>query len=407
MVVHAYYPIGETRVERQAQALSAQGTEVDVICLRSRSEPAHATIDGVEVHRLPVKRRAGGLASRLFEYLSFFALTFVRLTGLHLRRRYNVIQVHNLPDFLVFAALIPKLTGAQVILDLHDLMPEFYAERYERSLDSLPVRLVLWQERMACRFADHIITVTELWRRVLIGRGQPADKVSVVMNVADDRIFHRHVATDMPGDGDGRQHELDAGSAGEAEDDGRLRLIYHGTIDRRYGLDLALRAINLVRQAAPDIHLTIHGGGEHRQTLMRMVDELDLHDHVQFSTHFVSTAELPKLIRRADLGIVPYRNGVFTGGILPTKLMEYAALGMPAIAARTPAVAAHFDETTVQLFTPGDVDELAHCILTLYRDRARLASLASNVEKFNERYNWPDQREAYLQLVDRLVECKD
>ncbi len=383
MVVHAYYPVGETRVERQAQALLAQGTEVDLICLRFTGEPARATVDGVEVYRLPVKRHAGGFIIRLFEYLSFFALAFVRLTTLYLQRRYDVVQVHNLPDFLVFVAIIPKLAGAQVILDLHDLMPEFYAERFQRSLDSLPVRLIRWQEWLSCRFADHIITVTELWRQALIERGQPAGKVTVVMNVADDRIFYR-----------------DAASA--PEDDGRFRLIYHGTLDQRYGLDLALRAINLVRQTAPEVHLTLHGGGEHRRTLVSLADELGLQDYVRFSTHFVPTAELPKLLRRAHLAIVPYRDGVFTGGILPTKLMEYAALGIPAIAAHTPAIAAYFDETMVQFFTPGDIDDLARCILALYSDRKRLAQLAQGADRFNQRYNWEKLGAEYVALVGRL-----
>lgn len=396
MVVHAYYPIGETRVERQAQALLAQGTEVDLVCLRHTGEPAQAIVDGVKVYRLPVKRHASGLVIRFLEYLSFFFLALVRLASLHLQRRYNVVQVHNLPDFLVFAALIPKFTGARIILDLHDLMPEFYAERFQRSVDSLPVRVIRWQEWLSCRFADHVITVTELWRQTLIKRGQPADKVTVVMNVADDRIFRQDAAADESVD--------QSGAPSQAKDDGRFRLIYHGTVDQRYGLDLALRAINQVRQTAPNIHLTIHGGGEHRQTLVNLAQELGLQDHVEFSTHFVPTSELPKLIKKADLGVVPYRDGVFTGGILPTKLMEYAALGIPAIAARTPAVAAYFDETTVLLFTPGDVEELAQCILTLYRDRSRLASLANNIAGFNRRYNWPDQRTIYLQLVNRSSE---
>jgi glycosyltransferase involved in cell wall biosynthesis len=118
----------------------------------------------------------------------------------------------------------------------------------------------------------------------------------------------------------------------------------------------------------------------------------------------VPTAELPKLLKKANLAIVPYRNGVFTGGILPTKMMEYAALGIPAIAARTPAIASYFDETNVQFFTPGDVDELAQCMLELHRDRSRLAFLAQNVVEFSEHYNWLDQRTNYLKLIDRLVE---
>jgi glycosyltransferase involved in cell wall biosynthesis len=392
MVVHAYYPLGETRVERQAMALLDHGIKVDVICLGKAGEPALETVDGVRVHRMPVRRhKNSGLLVQLFEYLLFFVLSSIHLTKLHRQRRYDIVQVHNLPDFLVFVALVCKLTGARIILDLHDLMPEFYAERFQRSMNSLPVRLIRWQERLSCRFADHIITVTDLWRQALIQRGQPRDKVSVVMNVADDRIFHPGAASGVS-QGDDR--------------DGLFRLIYHGTMAQRYGLDLALRAIDLVRREAPDIHIMLHGGGEYRQTLEIMVGELNLQDHVQFSTRFVATDELPRLIERADLGIVPYRDGVFTRDILPTKLMEYAALGIPSIAARTRGIAVHFDETTVQFFTPGNVDELADCILTLYHDRTRLASLARNTVKFSERYNWSNQRENYLRLVERLVDCK-
>jgi glycosyltransferase involved in cell wall biosynthesis len=203
MVVHAHYPYAETRVERQAQALLANGIEVDVICLGGSSQPAQATIDGVQVYRLPVQRNKGvSFVVQLFEYLAFFVLAFICLSKLHLRWHYSVVQVHNLPDFLVFVALIPKLTGASIILDLHDLMPEFYAERIQRSMNSLPVRLLRWQEYLSCRFANHVITVTELWRQSLIERGQPADRVSVVMNLADDRVFNRDTVAAMSTDND-------------------------------------------------------------------------------------------------------------------------------------------------------------------------------------------------------------
>jgi glycosyltransferase involved in cell wall biosynthesis len=387
MVVHAYYPIGETRVEREALALVDHGYEVDVICLRLRAEPELAMVDGVQVHRLPVWRLKYGssLIAQLFEYLVFFALAFIRLTRLHRHRHYDAVQVHNLPDFLVFVALIPKLTGARIILDLHDLMPEFYAERGGLSLDSLPVRLIRWQERMACRFADQVITVTELWRQTLIQRGQPADKVAVVMNVADDRIFRRDTAPNA------RLH-----------DDGCFRLIYHGTLTQRYGLDLVLRAVDTIRQTVPHVCLTLHGGGEYRDTLMSLVNELGLQDFVQFSTRPVPTAELPHLLKKADLAVVPYRNGVFTGGILPTKLMEYTALGIPAIAARTPAIEHYFDDTMVEFFEPGDVDSLARCIRRLYGSPERLAELVQGSREFNREYSWARISAEYVALVDRL-----
>ena len=205
MVVHAYYPLGETRVQREAIALRDRGYQVDVICLRGRGEAARECHDGVEVHRLPVGRHRGrGLAVQLLEYLVFFAMAAVRLSWLHLRRRYRSVQVHNLPDFLVFAAVFPKATGAPVILDLHDLMPEFFAARLGLTMDHPLVRMVLLQERMACRFADHVITVTEGWRETLAGRSVPMTRSTVVMNVADSALFRRETTEVVRGQRDVR-----------------------------------------------------------------------------------------------------------------------------------------------------------------------------------------------------------
>ena len=190
MIVHAHYPLGETRVERQAKALLRRGHVVDVICLRAPGELPREIVGGAGVYRLPVRRHKDrGAAVQLLEYLVFLMLAAIQLARLHLRTPYQVVQVHNLPDFLVFAAWPARLMGARVILDIHDLMPEFFGARFDRSFDSWLVRLVRFQERLACRFADAVIVVSEHWRRTLIGRGVPADKISVVMNVADDAIF--------------------------------------------------------------------------------------------------------------------------------------------------------------------------------------------------------------------------
>lgn len=371
MVVHNYYPHSETRVIREAQALIEHGYEVDVLCLRAANEPAIDTDAGVTVYRLPVKRHKGSGASvQLLEYLLFFSLAFAKLAVLHRRRRYAVVQIHNLPDFLVFAGLVPKLTGARVILDIHDLMPEFYASRFRTSLASWPVRLVGVQEQLSCRFADHVISVTDLWRDTLVGRGLPANKTSVVMNVADGRIFQRQPV------------EPASGSTGEC-----FRLIYHGTLSQRYGIDLLLRAVDVVRHQVPHIRLLIHGRGEYLATLQRLAAELSLDAHVQFSTQSLPTADLPRMIQTADIGVVPYQRDVFTDGILPTKLMEYVALGVPVIAARTPAIASYFNDSMVQFFKPGDVQSLAGAILALHNDRQRREALAHNADTFNQQHS--------------------
>ena len=289
------------------------------------------------------------------------------------------------PTFLVFAALVPKLSGARLILDLHDLMPEFYAARFHAGPDSWAVRFVRWQERLSCRFADHIITVTELWRQTLIERGVAPEKITVVMNVADSRAFHREPMIKT----------LTRGK-------GRFNLIYHGAWTWRYGIDVAIRAVDIVREEIPMILLTIHGGGDYGEALMKLTEELDLKHHVAFSTQVMPSSELPSFIRKADVGLVPYRRDVFTDGILPTKLMEYVALGLPVIAARTPAIMAYFDETMVQYFTPDDPDDLARCILELYTNQDRFAELVTNSDRFNQQFNWTKVSTGYVALVESL-----
>jgi glycosyltransferase involved in cell wall biosynthesis len=388
MIVYAIYPLGETRVQREAEALLKCGYEVDVICLRLPGEAAVDTYKGIRIYRekyrFPIPHaKSGGLGGKFLNYLRFFVTAAVRLNQLQAQRHYDTIQVHNLPDFLVFCALIPKLRGVPVILDLHDLMPEFYAGRFGQG-KSLMARLIRWQEHLACRFSDHVITVSEHWRQALMRRGVPAHKCSVVMNVADESIF-RPLKD---------EYRRSPGHDG-------LRLIYHGSLHERYGLDLAIRAIDQVRHDIPHVHLSLVGRGEYQPYLTRMVEELGLGQYVTLDKLHLAE-ELPDIIRACDLGVVPYRNDVFTDGLLPTKLMEYAALGLPAIAARTTAIQAYFSDTMAEFFKPGDVDDLARCIRELHANPDRLAELARGCQNFNRRYNWTAISAEYVALVERL-----
>jgi glycosyltransferase involved in cell wall biosynthesis len=388
MVVHSHYPIGEPRVEREAKALIQRGYQVDVICLRNNQEKPFERVDDVDIFRLPVQRHRGrGPAFQMMEYMMFFILAFFRLSLLYLQRRYDSVQIHNLPDFLVFAALVPKLGGARIILDLHDLMPEFFASSFKTGMKSAAVRILLIQEKFSCRFADHVITVTELWRKSLIERGVAAEKVSVVMNVADASVFQRLT---IPATGS------------EPKPAGSFNLIYHGTLAHRYGIDLLIDALAKVHPQIPGIRLVIHGRGEFIEELARQAKELAVESLITFSTQYLPMTDVPRLIQQADLGIVPYRRDIFTDGILPTKLMEYVALGVPVLAADTPIIRQYFDETMVQYFQPGDAKDLARNILWLYEHRDRLATLAQNADQFNQQYSWSRIADSYAETLNRL-----
>lgn len=391
MVVFAHYPASETRVERQTSALIQKGFDVDIFCLRdfrSLDEQSFEKVDGASVHRLPVTRSYGKVSyfRQFLEYLVFFILAMLALIRKQPQRRYDVIQVHNLPDFLIFAAWFPKLLGARLILDLHDLMPEFFAARTDRRMDHWLIRLMIIQERLSCHFANHVITVTEMWKQTLVSRGLSPDKVSVVMNVADDRVFNRLSRPTL-------QHN------GRA-----FHLLYHGQLVSRYGVDLIIQAVACLGDQIPGLHLTIHNTsvGPYATSLVELANQLGITDRVYFSRDHYPVDELAELICTADVGLVPYRRDIFTDGILPTKLMEYTALGIPAIVARTPAIEAYFDETMVQFFTAGDVADLARSILTLYQDRQRLNAFSQNADKFNQCFNWQTVSADYIALIERI-----
>lgn len=388
MIVYAIYPLAETRVQREAEVLLRNGYDVDVICLRLPDDLSVDSYKGVRIfhekYQFPfIDSKKSGLSGRLLNYFRFFLSAAIRVTRLHLENKYDVIQVHNLPDFLVFSAFIPKILGVPIILDLHDLMPEFFAGRFKERM-SFVAKLVTWQERISCKFADHVITVSEHWRQALIKRGVPEQKCSVIMNVADDKIFapckeenHRQPGSEQ------------------------FRIIYHGSIHERYGLDLAVEAVDQLRNEIPNIHLTLIGHGEFLPHIAQMVEERGLKQFVTLDSLHLAE-ELPGIIRSCDLGVVPYQNDVFTDGLLPTKLMEYAALGLPAIASRTTAIQAYFHDTNTEFFEPGNVDDLAERIRYLYDNPVRLAELARGSQKFNLRYNWSKVGGEYVALVEQV-----
>ncbi len=384
MVAYTHYS-ADSRVRREAEALVDRGDRVDVIDLRGDGEGRVHVLNGVRMIQLSVVRYRGSNAIMyLVNYFVFFMFASIALTCLHLKNHYQVIQVHTMPDFMVFVAIVPKLLGAKVILDVHDLMPEMYQSKFGLHESHRLIRFITWAERRSISFADRAIAVHKPHLNALIRHGNPVEKFIILLNLPDPKIFANTA-----------QAHCRNGSG--------FTLSYHGTVAKRHGLKVAVCAISSLRQEIQGLEFKITGVGDAIPGLIDLVNELELTDCVKFSKGYVPLEELVPIIREADVGIVPILYDDFTRYMLPTKLLEYVALGKPVICSRTATIEAYFDDSMVEYSTPGDAAELAEHIRVLYRNLDKREQLRTNADRFNREYNWERQKRLYYELVDSLI----
>lgn len=384
LIAHSDYP-SEPRTRRMAEALAGAGCQVEVICLRLPGRPAAEEVNGVQVTRLPIAHQQGaGALAYAREYARSFWLAGRHLWRSHRRAPFDLVQVHNPPDALVFCTLPLRLRGIPVVLDLRELTPELFMSRFALARGSFIVRALTLLERWACRYASAVIVLHERHRRIMLGRGTRADKLTQVMNCPDGRVFDP------------------AAAPPRRAPDGRFVVIHHGGIMHRYGVDLLVEAVAQVRDAIPGIQLALYGSGDLLPEVQRLVAQHGLSAIVHF--HGIRPLEeMPAAIVRADVGVAPMRQDVFTDCGLPTKVLEYVALGLPAIAAATATTADYFDDSMILLHAPGDAADLARKLLAVYLDPEAAKARARRAQRFTEQYNWQGESAAYLNLIRRLT----
>ena len=379
MVVHSHYPT-DVRVRREARAALEAGYAVDVISLRGEREPTREVVDGVEVRRLPLHHVSGGGTARmLYEYLTFALLATLMLVPAAVQRRYTVVQVHNPPDFLLIAGLLPRLFGSTLLLDVHDLSSHMFGARYGGRLGAAMSRSLVLLERLAGGLADGVITVHEPYRRELINQGVAAEKISIVMNVPDQSVL-----------------EAARGEAAD-HDPGEFVVAYHGTISGWYGVDLILDALSELRNEIPSARAIVLGDGDARVELQERARHLGLADHVEFSDGWVAAERALAQVAGASCGVIPNRPTELNRFALSTKLFEYLALGLPVVVSGLETLTAHFGPDEVTFFTPGDAGSLAQALTWVASHPAEAAARTERARERIERdYSWPANRERYL-----------
>ena len=385
MVAYTAYE-ADNRVRKYAETLVRRGDTVDVVAISAahlvKRQPV-IEVAGVTVYRMQ-HREYNERSKWIYAWrlLCFLVRSSRGITLLHKQNRYDVIHIHNMPDFLVFAAWYPKLTGAKLILDIHDLAPELFVSKFQTRLKGIYFRWLKAIERVSARFVDHVIVSNHLWHKTVMERSASEERSSVFINNVDPEMFRRR---------------------GRTRSDNRFIVLFPGSLQRHQGLDVAIHAFAEVKRNVPNAEFHIYGGsgGDMGRSLRLLVKRLNLEESVRFYEG-VAPNEVVEVIANADLGVVPKRADSFGNEAYTTKIMEFMSQGVPVVVSRTKIDSFYFEEGVVHFFPSGDSEAMAKAMLDVINNRDLRESLVTRGYEYVQRNNWATKRQGYLDLIDSL-----
>ncbi len=384
MVLFSSYP-ADPRPRRAVEALLTEGMSIDLICLQDGSGISRERHRSFDIVRVPLTHERGNKLSYVYKYSAFIAVSAAILAWRSVRRRYDLIYVHNMPDVLVASSLVPKLLGAKVILDQHDPMPEVMKTIFGLDDQSFGVRLLTWLEKWSIARVDRVITVNMACKRIFGSRSCAPEKIALVMNSPDEAIFSfraAHPLTSMNG-------SLDR----------RFVMMYHGSLVERNGLDLAIEALAKVRTTMPGAVLRIYGRETpFLQSVMSRVQSQGLSDCVSYLGPR-SLEALVGEIEGCDVGVIPNQRSAFADINTPTRIFEYLALGKPVIAPRTRGIQDYFGPDALLYFDCGDAEDLSRTMLASARHYRDAIENAKRGQRVYLAHTWTQERNTLVGTV--------
>lgn len=384
MLTHSFYNF-DNRVRRYAETLARRGDHVKILSLGSDTQVQSQqweTLNGVDV--LYLQSRPGREAnkwSHAWRLGLFFCRALAHLGSKKLRHGCDLLHVHNIPDFLVFAGLRLKLQGTAIILDIHDIVPELYESKFtdgSRSLFSNGLRHI---EKWSCHFANHVIIANHIWKKTLLGRSVTAPRLTALVNNVDLDLFSRKPRT---------------------RDDDRIILLYPGSLNIHQGLDIAINAMPALVHEFPKIELHIYGRGPALPDLQEQAKTLGVSDNVKFSPG-IRLEEVSTLMANADIGIVPKRASGFGDQAYSTKIMEFMSQGLPVVLSRTRIDSLYFDDSVAAFFESGNSDDLAKAVRKILTNPDYRKQLSERGVAYAQANSWETMKDVYLDVVDRLT----
>ncbi len=267
-------------------------------------------IDGIKVVRVWTYISANeGFLKRILDYLSFSFSGF--MVGLSIR---TDVIIATSPQF--FTALSGRwlsfFKSKPWIMEVRDLWPESIVAVGAMKKGCI-IRFFEWLERRLYTSANHIIVVTDTFKRNIIDKGVNPTKISVHKNGANLGIYKPQVK--------------DQKLLKELGLEGKIIFAYIGTLGMAHGLDFILVNIKTLMKSHPNLHFLFLGDGAERKNLIKLNDRLGLTNTTFLSS--VSKSEVIRYLSLIDVSLVNLRKSETFLTVIPSKIFEAAAMGKP------------------------------------------------------------------------------
>ncbi len=371
-------------LRREAEAFVKNNHQVHVVCLRLKNELEYEEFHGVKISRILESRPKDSLLQYIYLTILFFLKSVRFINKICSQNEYDLVQIHNLPDFLVFVTIRQKLKGIPIVLDLHDIMTELYKSRWKTPVIKILLPIVGVIEKLSWLYADALITTSEGFKKSILRKGIDENKITLVLNTADPLIFNNPKTEWF-------------------KNDTCPRLLYHGTVVERFGIHIVIDSIRLLKDKYPNIRFDIYGNynANYKKSLEENIRKFELTQNI-FLHEFVSLELICSIIRESDFGIVPYISDNFMDLALSTKTFEYVTMKLPVVASALPSIQSIFDKNQIYYFKQGSAEDLTEILTNAFKNCSNLANKVQNAANNYGNINWLVMQDRYVKLIENI-----
>lgn len=372
IVAYAYYSC-DARIKSYVKALKLNNIPYEIWMLKESYEEDNLV-------KFMNKYQGNNALFYLLSYLKFSIYVFFK--ALFNINKLSLIHYNNLPNFIIFSFLLNRIFGAKIILDFHDDLTITYITKYDIKQDGFIAKFLDMERYISAKMADYIITAVHKSEEEFLSKGCNKNNVTTILNVPHKDLF----------------------PAIEGKKDKNYNVSFHGTITERLGLDIMLDALDLLKNRIPNIRLNIIGDGDYLLKLKKKATDRILSKNVWFSDKFVKVEDLPLLLSKMNIGIVPYKKNIYSDKYqLPVKIIENLIMGLPTIAPDFENIRRYFDDKSLIYFKPDDASDLADKIFFAYNNPNIVNSMVSNSKLFFESYSSEKQEKKYINIIKKLI----